>query len=86
MMKTIISENQSAFIQGGNILDGVVEVNEIVDYAKRKRDPCMILEVDFEKAYDSVSWKFLDYMLGRFGCSGTWRNWIKTCLSSASVW
>jgi hypothetical protein len=25
----------------------------------------MIFKVDFEKAYDSVDWGFLDYMLGR---------------------
>lgn len=37
VMRSIISECQSAFLQGGNILDGVVIVNELIDYAKKRR-------------------------------------------------
>lgn len=54
VMKTVILANQSAFIQGSNILDGVVVVNELIDYAKKQREACMLLKVNFEKAYDSV--------------------------------
>ena len=42
-------------------------------------------KVDFEKAYDSVSWSFLDYMLDRMGFNPTWRKWIKACLQSATI-
>ena len=42
-------------------------------------------KVDFEKAYDSVSWSFLDYMLDRMGFNLTWRKWIKACLQSATI-
>lgn len=41
--------------------------------------------MDFEKAYDSVSWEFLDYMLGSMGFNMTWRKWIQECLGSSSV-
>lgn len=85
VMRTIISDCQSTFIEGRNILDGEMVINETVDYAKKKGDPCMLLKVDFEKAYDSVSWEFLDYMLGRIGFSEKWRAWIKVCLSSTLV-
>ncbi|GKA58048.1 RNA-directed DNA polymerase, eukaryota, reverse transcriptase zinc-binding domain protein [Tanacetum coccineum] len=43
----------------------------------------MIFKVDFEKAYDSVSWKFLDHMLTSLGFGVKWRNWIQECLKSA---
>jgi len=36
--------------------------------------------VDFEKAYDSVSWSFLEYMMQRLGFSDRWRNWIRACV------
>jgi hypothetical protein len=39
-------------------------VNEVVDMAKKSGKDCLILKVDFEKAYDSVDWSFLDYMIG----------------------
>ncbi|GJX60728.1 RNA-directed DNA polymerase, eukaryota [Tanacetum coccineum] len=43
----------------------------------------MIFKVDFEKAYDSVSWSYLDYFLIHFGLSDKWRGWIMACLQSA---
>lgn len=45
----------------------------------------MLFKVDFMKAYDSVSWDFLDYMLSRMGFPNKWRVWIRECLVSASV-
>lgn len=40
-------------------MDGVVVVNEVIDFARKARKDCLIFKVDFEKAYDSVSWDFL---------------------------
>jgi hypothetical protein len=42
-------------------------VNEVVNFAKRVGKEYLISKVDFEKAYDSVDWGFLEYMLRRFG-------------------
>ncbi|GJX85064.1 RNA-directed DNA polymerase, eukaryota [Tanacetum coccineum] len=39
--------------------------------------------VDFEKAYDSVRWDFLDDVLGKFGFGDKWRKWIRCCLHSS---
>jgi hypothetical protein len=64
-MNSIISKNQSAFIKGRHLVDGVVVANEVVDLAKRSKRECPVFKVDFEKAYDSVSWSFLDYMMRR---------------------
>jgi hypothetical protein len=45
----------------------------------------LILKVDFEKAYDSVDWGFLDYMLGQFGFCDKWRMWMKVCVYGGKV-
>lgn len=48
-----------------NMLDNVVMLNEVVHEAKVKKRPSIIFKVDFEKAYDSVEWGVLEYMMGR---------------------
>ena len=42
-------------------------------------------KVDFEKAYDLVSWKCFIYMLIRLGFYLKWRKWIAACLQSATI-
>nr|GEX74088.1 RNA-directed DNA polymerase, eukaryota, reverse transcriptase zinc-binding domain protein [Tanacetum cinerariifolium] len=45
------------------------------------KKPTMIFKVDFEKAYDSVRWDYLDDVLKNFGFGDKWRGWIKNCTS-----
>ncbi|GJS56306.1 RNA-directed DNA polymerase, eukaryota, partial [Tanacetum coccineum] len=43
----------------------------------------IVNEVDFEKAYDSVRWDFLDDILKKFGFGEKWCKWIQSCLRSS---
>ncbi|XP_057419451.1 uncharacterized protein LOC130713677 [Lotus japonicus] len=52
---------------------------------KKLKKETLIFKVDYEKAYDSVSWEFLEYMMGRMHFSRKWIQWIMSCLRSASV-
>lgn len=81
----IIDERQSAFIEGRHLLHSVVIANEVVHEAKRAQKSCMVFKVDYEKAYDSVSWNFLFYMLQRMGFCSKWIQWIEGCLKSAFI-
>nr|GEW37351.1 cysteine-rich receptor-like protein kinase [Tanacetum cinerariifolium] len=56
---------------------------EIIDWYKKRKKKWMLFKVDFEKAFDSVSWKYLDYMLHKLGFGSRWRTWINNCLMSA---
>lgn len=51
-MDKLISLNQSDFIKGRMLVDKLMVVNEVIDFAKRSKKACLILKVDFEKAYD----------------------------------
>ncbi|CAL0333597.1 unnamed protein product [Lupinus luteus] len=86
VLHSVISENQTALLKGRYIMDGVVIGNEIIDRARKNNGHgCFIFKVDFEKAYDSVNWSFLLYMMERMGFCFKWRNWIKSCLQSSCV-
>jgi hypothetical protein len=55
----IISPSQMAFMQGRNILEGVVVLHETVHELHCKNQSGVIFKIDFEKVYDKVRWSFL---------------------------
>jgi len=81
----IIDVRQSTFLEGRCLLDSVLVANEILEDYKRNRKCCVFFKVDYEKAYDSVNWDFIYYMLRRLGFCDCWIRWIKGCLESVSV-
>lgn len=84
IMPLIIHKRQAAFIEGRHMLHSVMIANEAVDEAKRCQKPCIVFKIDYEKAYDSVSWEFLTYMMRRMGFCTKWIQWIEGCLKSTS--
>ncbi|KAL4561029.1 hypothetical protein LXL04_033189 [Taraxacum kok-saghyz] len=78
-----MSFEKSAFVAGRQILDGPLMVNEVVSWVKKNKRKLMIFKVNFEKAYDSVSWSYLEKMMQYMGFSDKWRFWIRACLLSS---
>nr|GEV32393.1 RNA-directed DNA polymerase, eukaryota [Tanacetum cinerariifolium] len=79
----LVNEVQSAFVANRQILDGLFILNELFQWCKTKKKQTLIFKVDFEKAYDSVRWDFLDEVLCKFGFGEKWRKWIQRCLLSS---
>ncbi|GJU57658.1 RNA-directed DNA polymerase, eukaryota [Tanacetum coccineum] len=79
----LVNEVQSAFVANRQILDGPFIINELVQWCKRKKKHSMIFKVDFEKAYDSVRWDYMNDVLCKFGFGKQWCRWIQGCLKSS---
>lgn len=81
----IVGQNQTGFVRGRNILEGVVIIHEVLHELKRSKKKRVLLKIDFEKAYDRVSWPFLEQvMLGR-GFPQKWVAWIMQTVRGASM-
>ena len=85
MADHVVKPTQSAFMQGRNILDGVVILHETVHKLHRKKLNGIILKIDFEKTYDKVKWSFLQQTLRMKGFSDEWRALIHNFVSGGSV-
>ncbi|GKA94541.1 RNA-directed DNA polymerase, eukaryota, reverse transcriptase zinc-binding domain protein [Tanacetum coccineum] len=79
----IVSHEQSTFIAGRQILDGPLMLSEMIDWYKNRKKKMLIFKVDFEKAFDSISWRYIDFVLYSHGFGMKWRSWIKECLVSS---
>jgi len=65
---------QTAFIKGRFILESVVAAHEIIHEVHKRKQEGVVLKLDYEKAYDRVSWSFLEEMLETRGFGGRWRG------------
>nr|GEY36777.1 RNA-directed DNA polymerase, eukaryota, reverse transcriptase zinc-binding domain protein [Tanacetum cinerariifolium] len=83
VISSCISPKQSAFIKGRNILDGLLILNEVMNWYRKRKEKLMIFKVDFEKAFDSLRWDFLDTIMEKLGFGSRWRVWIKGCFVNA---
>ena len=81
----IIDHTQSAFLEGRGLLDSVLVASETIDEVRRKKKSYVIVKVDYEKAYDSIRWDFLFYMMKRLGFCAKWILWIRECLESSTI-
>ncbi|GJX92153.1 RNA-directed DNA polymerase, eukaryota [Tanacetum coccineum] len=70
----LIINEQSAFIRGRQILDGPMILNETIAWCNYKKKKSMVFKVDFEKAYDSIRWDFLDEIMLKFDFGPKWRG------------
>ncbi|GKC33733.1 RNA-directed DNA polymerase, eukaryota, reverse transcriptase zinc-binding domain protein [Tanacetum coccineum] len=83
LINKIVSPKQTTFIANRQILDGPLILSEVIDWYKKRKKKMLLFKVNFEKAFDSVSWRYLDFMLCNLGFGLTWRSWIKACLESS---
>ncbi|XP_068651208.1 uncharacterized protein [Aristolochia californica] len=79
----VLNPCQSAFIRDRNILDSSLTAHELLDSFKKSSLPRFVLKIDFEKAFDPVDWKLVDYLFDRMGFGTRWKFWM-SCISSPS--
>lgn len=84
-MHTLVDPTQAAFIKGRYTLYNIVAANEVIHYAKTFKQKGIVLKIDFKKAYDKVSWSFLEKLLLSRGFGIQWTTWILNLLQGSQT-
>ena len=81
ILPTLISP-QIGFVQGRQILDGIVTTQEAIHSLKSLKSKGMMIKLNLSKAYDHLSWSFLLNILKAFCFDQRWIEWISSLISS----
>ncbi|GJW04980.1 RNA-directed DNA polymerase, eukaryota, reverse transcriptase zinc-binding domain protein [Tanacetum coccineum] len=82
-LNQIVDDNQSAFIPGRAITYNILLTQELLKGYNYINGPkrCSF-KIDIQKAYDTVSWSFIEEILGNVGFPCQMIKWIMTCIST----
>ena len=85
VMSSLIGPLQFSYVEGRQTMDSALVASEVIDMCRRKKIEALLLKVDFHKAYDSVSWSFLHWVLTQMQFPRQWCKWVMACVTSASA-
>nr|GEY90329.1 RNA-directed DNA polymerase, eukaryota, reverse transcriptase zinc-binding domain protein [Tanacetum cinerariifolium] len=54
-------------------------------WTRKRKQALMVFRVDFEKAFDSLGWEFLELVIAKLGFGTKWCTWIFGCLRNAQA-
>ena len=83
-LSKLICENQVGFVKGRNITDNIRSVSDILQFLKDEEQPGIMVNIDFEKAFDSVNWEFMLLTLEKFNFGPSLVKWVKTIYKNIS--
>jgi hypothetical protein len=84
-LPSLVSQCQSAFVNGRCIHDNFILVQQAAKALHRQKDSRVHLKLDISKAFDSVSWTFLLEVLKHLGFGPLWCNLLSKMLKSSSI-
>jgi len=67
LLPTLVSVEQSGYVECRQILDNIIQAHEVVHSLKSKRQAGMIMQLDLEKAYHKLSWTYIRCILIAYG-------------------
>ena len=82
MVGKVVHKFHNAFVEGRQILDAALIVNEAIDSLLKDGSSGVICKLDIEKAYDHVNWAFLLVVIEKMGFGQKWIRWIHWCIST----
>lgn len=77
-MGKLISRDQTGFLKGRFIGENIRLVYDLMNYTERNNIPGLLMLIDFEKVFDSVSWEFVFHTLDLFNFGNSIKDWIQT--------
>ena len=78
----VINNDQTGFLKGRFIGENIRIIQEIINFTEEEDKPGLLLFVDFEKAFDSLEWHFIEKSFLHFNFGPSLVRWIRLFYSN----
>ena len=85
VIPTIVNSDQTGYIKGRYIGENIRTIFDIIQYTSMHNLPGIIVMLDFEKAFHSVSWNFLYEALKNYSFGKNFTKWIHILYENPEV-
>ena len=75
-LPNLVSETQCGFVPGRFIGDNTRLIYDVMHYLNKNNTVGLLMLIDFEKAFDSISWVFINKVLKYFNFGNNFIKWI----------
>ena len=76
VLPKLIHPDQTRFIKGRFIGQNIRLLNDLLEYTDDQKIPGILLFIDFEKAFDTIEWSFIQNVLECFNFGPVIRKWV----------
>ncbi len=80
----IINPDQVGYIKGRYIGQNIRTIIDMIQYTKTTQQTGLIAFLDFEKAFDSIEWSFIEKAMYAVGFGETFVNWVRVVYADTS--
>ena len=80
----IVSSDQNGYIKNRFIGFSIRQIQDIIDYAEECNLNGVLLFLDYQKAFDSIEWNFMNMTLETFGFGNAFINLVKMLYENAN--
>ena len=82
VLPTLINSDQTGYVKNRFIGEKIRLISDVIELYEKKQLLGMLLFIDFEKAFDSLEWKYLFKVLELMNFGTMFQNWIHTLYSN----
>ena len=76
LLPKLLHPDQVGFVPNRFIGENIRYIEDLIDYCKRLRKKCIILNIDIEKAFDTLEWEFIFVALKKYNFGPNIIKWI----------
>lgn len=84
-LRSLVHRDQVGFVPGRQAGDNVRKVVHLITLLQQRKIPGFLLSLDIYKAFDTLSWDYLRYVLQRWGFGDSILSWLSALYSTPSA-